>query len=98
MKNELTLHVESADRSVGIMAEGFAGWTDDGSSWCELLFLHAKFENCKFGWFDNKTDEKTDPPTDHIFVEKMIWEFANNFYEQQERESKTWLQDRMIED
>ena len=81
MKHKIELLFEPADRSVGIMAEGFSGYDDDGSSWCNLIEYAAKFEECKFEWFDNESGKETNPPANHKFIERLVWTFANEYYD-----------------
>lgn len=73
---KVTLHVEPADRSVGIMTEGFSAWTDDGDSWCELIELVPT----TFQWIGNETGDPVPRPSDAHVVEKLLTTFVDLFY------------------
>lgn len=77
---DIQFHVELADPSVGIMTEGFYAWNFDGNSWCDLVRLEKKFEDCEFSWESNDGAGKVKPPPNHIFVEKCLHAFAEMYY------------------
>lgn len=82
MKHQVILNFEPADRSVGIMSEGFAGWEDNASCWCSISQYESTLDTSKFEWFDNESGDKIEAPNNHRFVERIVWEFANSFYEE----------------
>jgi hypothetical protein len=71
--------VEPADRSVGIMSEGFSAWFDEGDCWCELSDIQPP----KFAWYDNNGNNIEDP-TYHRFLEAMLLAYAEAWYENQD--------------
>jgi len=72
----VTFHVEPADRSVGIMAEGFSAWIEGAAMWCELEDIATG----KCVWFDNDSNP-THRPRDAAQIEALLVAFAAQFYE-----------------
>lgn len=77
-------NIESADRSVGIMAEGFWLAVQDAPVWCDLTYYQTWFEKCVFTWFDNETGQKAERPHYALKVERMLHAMASAFYQEQE--------------
>ena len=82
MEKHIVFQMEPADRSVGIMSEGFSAWEKDGDKWCNLDDIHPE----KFTWFDNETGNEVAPPQDHSIVESALIGFADGFYAQDKGE------------
>ena len=69
-------HIEPADRSVGIMSEGFSAWVLDGDCWCEV---EQSFPFV-FQWYDNETGDKRNPPNDSVYIEEMLKVYVKVYY------------------
>lgn len=91
----IAFHCESADRSVGIMAEGFCAWTvkvsDDkphmipaDSCQCMIVDYNDDFASCKFVWSDGDTDDECSRPTYAAIVEHALHGFAKGMYANEE--------------
>ena len=80
-ESSITLHIEPADRSVGIMAEGFSAWENDDVCWVELDDIASG----KCTWYDNETVYKIelDLPMQSKgrMIEALLVAFANAYYE-----------------
>lgn len=74
---ELVFHVESADRSVGIMSEDFSAWESKGTNWCRL----ADIQPPKYEWYDNETGDETERPSNAHIVESFLITCANMYYD-----------------
>lgn len=81
---KIIFHMEPADRSVGIMAEGFAAWLENGEEWCNLEDLGHTFENSKFEWFSNETGDSCTPPGNHKLVEMMLHAYVESYYQMED--------------
>lgn len=79
-QKKIVFQVEPADRSVGIMSEGFSAWEENGTSWCNLDDIQPP----KFTWYDNETGEACKPPVEHKVVEAALVGFANGYYKNEE--------------
>lgn len=78
----ITFHVESADRSVGIMAEGFSAWENDGNAWCDLNDIGRTTRDA-FTWYCNDTGNAVAAPESNgIMIENMLRAYAESWYEQ----------------
>lgn len=71
--------VEPADRSTGIMSEGFSAWDEDGDCWCNLKSYTPETE---FEWFDNETGKEVSRPKNAEIVERLLLEFTTAWYDQ----------------
>jgi hypothetical protein len=76
----IEFQVESADRSVGIMAEGFSAWERGGSSYCNLSDYGVTFETAKFSWFRNEEQDECIPPPNAKFVERALHSFVLSYH------------------
>jgi hypothetical protein len=74
----ITFHVEPADRSVGIMSEGFSAWLTHGAVWCNLEDVAKPGA---FQWYANDTGDPCDPPRESIYVERALLAFAQAWYD-----------------
>jgi hypothetical protein len=74
----ITFHVEPSDRSVGIMAEGFSAWDNspESTAWCDV----ADVAPMTFCWYSNESEDKCEPPTNHVFVEEALRGFVDAYY------------------
>ena len=81
----ITFHVEPADRSVGIMAEGFSAWMTGLAAWCELSALPTKDEPARFTWYADATGDACTRPEfgGALLVEKTLLAFVEAWYEQE---------------
>lgn len=90
---KVEFHVEPADRSVGIMTEGFSAWVLDEdpisrdfiakkltSVWCDLVDYGATFETAKFQWFSNETGDKVERPVFAEIVERLLHTYVLVWY------------------
>ena len=78
--NNLDIHfgVESADRSVGIMSEGFSAWVINDNCWVNLEDI-VKHE---FAWYDADTGNMlVEKPKYAHLVEQCLIAYANAWYE-----------------
>jgi hypothetical protein len=73
---EVTFHAESADRSVGIMSEGFSAWNNAGTCWCDLSELVPP----TFKWFANDIGDEVAPPPNAATIEKLLHAFVDCYY------------------
>lgn len=99
--NQCDIHfsVDPADRSVGIMAEGFTAWFKSevpglGTDFfCELTELGDSRipESWEFEWFDGDTGNKIDLPTHPAakLLERSLGRFAHSWYDAQEEALNT---------
>lgn len=76
----ITFHIESADKSVGIMSEGFSAWDNNGTEWCDLQELGSSFETSKFEWISNETGEPCKAPDNSTVIEKLLYAFVEHYY------------------
>ncbi len=88
---KVTFHVEPADRSVGIMAEGFSAWDENGTAWCDLneIVCHPPKKGSKrlkgreeyrFDWYDNETGLVIDPPPDAPIIQALLQAYVRAWY------------------
>jgi hypothetical protein len=84
IKAVIEFEVEAADRSVGIMSEGFAAWLADGTAWCNLVSMGLQPDPSTFEWFSNETGEPVDPPAEAMWVEGALIGFADGYYRSEE--------------
>ncbi len=79
----VTFHVDPADRSVGIMSEGFSAWdaSPEATAWCEIELLPGGAA-C-FRWYDNETGAHVSAPDNSILVERALQGFADAYYIQE---------------
>lgn len=79
--NNLTVEfqVESADRAVGIMTEGFSAWDTKGESWCNLDDIKSSFD-ATFTWYSNETGDICKRPTNAQVIEKLLVAFVDEYY------------------
>jgi hypothetical protein len=83
LEMQIGFSMEPADRSVGIMAEGFAAWLIGGSCWCNLADIGhgvGDVEDATFEWFDNDDGEKCARPIYAEFVEAALVAWARTYY------------------
>lgn len=78
--------MEPADRSVGIMSEGFSAWTTDGDCWCNLDDMGTTRRESKFTWFSNESGDVVDRPDYAAIVECTLLAYAEGVYETKEEE------------
>lgn len=77
MKNlSITFDVEPADRSVGIMTEGFSAWDNSGTARCNAKDLN------EFEWYDNETGNLTTRPANGRLIENALESFITVYYDQ----------------
>lgn len=85
---KIEFSMEPADRSVGIMSEGFSAWNINGIAWCYLDEYQVNFKDCKFSWYDNETGDKIAYSSvvrdDKLIVEHALHGFVNGFYAREE--------------
>jgi hypothetical protein len=76
----ITFHIESADLSVGIMAEGFSALDNDpkAKSWCYITDISP----ATFKWFQTETGDECIPPPNHTLIEGALLGFAEAFYKE----------------
>jgi hypothetical protein len=76
LSTTIKFNVEPADRSVGIMSEGFSAWDESspGEEWVNLDQWDIEFGKCKFTWENGK-------PSNARLVERALWAYAHAFYE-----------------
>jgi hypothetical protein len=75
----IRFRVEPADRSVGIMSEGFSAWNERGKAYCVLVDCDPSMETGKFEWTSNDGDA-CDRPKDADLIEGALMGFARGFY------------------
>jgi hypothetical protein len=94
LERTITFHVEPADRSVGIMAEGFSAWIASVAAWCELDALPTKDEPARFSWYADATGDKCTRPEfgGALLVERTLLAFVEAWYEQQDQADR-WAEE-----
>lgn len=75
---EIEFTVEPADRSVGIMTEGFSAGAKDGDCWCNLDDMLGEG---KFTWYANETGDECPRPANADEIEAALLAYANAYYE-----------------
>jgi len=90
----VSFHVEPADRSVGIMTEGFSARVEGSDCWCDLEDIAKP----QFGWYDTETGIQVVGPDDHSIVERLLLAYANAWYDSQadrhRNDGPHWPEDR----
>jgi lysyl-tRNA synthetase class II len=81
-------HVEAADRSVGIMSEGFSAWDEAGTAWCNLVDMGPWQGKGKFEWFGNESGEPCERPTNADVIEKALHGFAHCYYDHDDEDDR----------
>ena len=77
----IVFHVEPADRSVGIMAEGFSAWdADPAAPRCDCEDVAPPMV---FRWYDGETGDPCEPPPNRLLVEGALRGFVAAYYAQE---------------
>lgn len=83
LQMKIAFEMEFADRSVGIMAEGFVAWEESGTAWSNLVDISppkGSKRSDQFEWFDNETGDAVQPPTNAAYIEQALLAFALAHY------------------
>ena len=92
MITKVTFKVERADVGVGIMAEGFSAWDEEGDAWCDLRemvttpirVLHRRIGPARvthqFDWFNIATGDPAPPPANARLVEALLTAYVEAYY------------------
>lgn len=82
---KIEIQMEPADRSVGIMSEGFVAWNlEDGKAWCEL----TDYEVPTFTWYDTETNAVIPRPPQGEYVEACLAGYVHAYYKGEEAGDK----------
>lgn len=92
MDKVIIFHVEKADRSVGIMTEGFTAWEKGSENACELEDIATH----KCQWYDGDGND-IKPPKDNLFVEYALIAMAKAYYDDQALGDKAAEQSEAID-
>jgi hypothetical protein len=76
----IVFQVEAADRSVGIMSEGFMAWRSGGPEYCNMTHYDRTWAASRFEWTTNDGTVIRQPPPLHQFVERALHAYAEAFY------------------
>ncbi len=77
----IVFHVEPADRSVGIMSEGFSAWISDGAVWCDLVEWNEDPTLTSYRWVHNEREDDVIPPPYAGLVEGALHGYIAAWYQ-----------------
>lgn len=83
--------IEPADRSVGIMSEGFSAWMEGSGSrgdWCDLVEYTGEPKKARFQWYDMNSERIPEDKLALIphrrMVERFLLALVVEFYKLEE--------------